>query len=160
MQLNRDTFVAIGFLLMCGALFSASLQLPDPMFGQISSAVWPQVILVPLSLLSLVLLAQAQRQPKADKSEHQSIGAWLKYYQNPIVCFALFFLFLLTMPVLGMLLGGLAYVFLTLSVLGGWRGKQLLLHAAIAAVFVIGMWVIFTQMLGVFLPEGEILRVF
>ena len=62
------------------------------------------------------------------------------------------------MPVLGMLLGGLAYVFLTLSVLGGWEPRRLILHAAISLLFVVGMWAIFTQALGVFLPEGIILR--
>lgn len=79
---------------------------------------------------------------------------------NPFLCFGLFLGFLLTLRTLGMLLGGLAYVFLTLGVLGGWRPRQLVLHAAISVVFVAGMWAIFSFALGVVLPEGTILRVY
>lgn len=160
MSFNRDFFVALFFLVLSGVMFAVTFQLPTPMFGQMSPAVWPRVILVPLALLSLVLLLTSQRQPVDETQVRRSFGEWLAYYKNPLLCFGLFFLFLLTMPVLGMLLGGLAYVFLTLSVLGGWEPRKLGLHAIITAVFVIGMWAIFTLLLGVFLPEGTLLRVF
>ena len=160
MSFNRDFFVALFFLVLSGVMFVATFQLPPPMFGQMSPAVWPRTILIPLAMLSLVLLLVSQRQPADEGKAWRGFGDWLRYYKNPLLCFGLFFLFLVTMPVLGMLLGGLAYVFLTLSVLGGWSPRQLGLHALITAVFVIGMWVIFTQLLGVFLPEGTLLRVF
>ena len=160
MSLNRDALVAVFFLFLCGSMFIATLSLPEAMFNQMSPALWPRIILVPLALLSAVLLVKSQRSPAGAKTaERPRFGDWLRSYRNPILCFVLFFLFLATMPVLGMLLGGLLYVFLTLSVLGGWRAKQLVLHAAISAFFVIGMWAVFTLMLGVFLPEGIILRV-
>ncbi|WP_136659257.1 tripartite tricarboxylate transporter TctB family protein [Nitratireductor sp. XY-223] len=159
MSLNRDFFVALFFLILSGVMFVATFQLPPPMFGQMSPALWPRIILVPLALLAFVLLISSQR-GEAEEQPRRSLGEWFGYYRNPIVCFALFFLFLVTMPVLGMLIGGLAYVFLTLSVLGGWKPRQLLLHAVITAVFVVGMWAIFTLLLGVFLPEGALLRVF
>ncbi|MBO6894820.1 MAG: tripartite tricarboxylate transporter TctB family protein [Roseibium sp.] len=158
MSLNRDAFVAVFFLLLCAVMFVASFDLPPPMFGQMSPALWPRIILVPLALLSVLLLFQSQRNP-AD-NEKTSFSDWIEFNKRPFVCFVLFFLFLVTMPVAGMLLGGLAYVFLTLSVLGGWKPRQLGLHAVISAVFVIGMWAVFTQALGVLLPEGEILRVY
>jgi len=158
MSLNRDAFVAVFFLLLCAVMFAASLELPPAMFGQMSPALWPRIIIVPLALLSALLLFQSQRAPQ--KTEKVTVSDWLQHNKNPFICFALFFLFLITMPYAGMLLGGLAYVFLTLCVLGGWKPRQLALHAAISAFFVIGMWAIFTQMLGVLLPEGEILRVY
>ncbi|MEX3007471.1 tripartite tricarboxylate transporter TctB family protein [Hoeflea sp. TYP-13] len=159
MSLNRDFFVALFFLVLSGVMFVATFQLPPPMFGQMSSALWPRTILIPLAILSFVLLIISQRQ-SADKEPRRSLREWLVYYKNPILCFGLFFLFLVTMPVLGMLIGGLAYVFLTLSVLGGWSPRKLGLHAVITAIFVVGMWAVFTQLLGVFLPEGTLLRVF
>jgi putative tricarboxylic transport membrane protein len=61
------------------------------------------------------------------------------------------------MPYLGMLLGGLAFVFLLLNALGGWGPKQMALHAVIALVTVGGMWSLFTFGLHVLLPPGEIL---
>ncbi len=160
MSLNRDFFVAVIILALCAVMYIATFQLPEPMFGQISSAAWPRLILVPLAALCVILLVQSQLGDRDEEGLGTSFGGWLAHNRNPFFCFLLFFLFLLTMPVLGMLIGGLLYVFLTLGVLGGWRPRQLLLHAAISAVFVIGMWVIFTQLLGVLLPEGTILRVY
>ncbi|QDG76284.1 tripartite tricarboxylate transporter TctB family protein [Labrenzia sp. PHM005] len=161
MTLNRDTFVAVFFLLLCAVMFIASMNLPEAMFGQMSPALWPRIILVPLTLLSALLLVQSQRGVVDTKAEEKSSlrGLW-DHNRNPIICFSLFSLFLVSMPVAGMLLGGLVYVFLTLNVLGGWKPKQLALHAAISLFFVVGMWAIFTQLLGVLLPEGEILRVY
>ena len=72
--------------------------------------------------------------------------------------FALFLVYLLTLPVLGMLLGGTAFVFLLLCALGGWHSRALAVHAIIAVVAVGGMWSLFTYGLGVILPQGEILE--
>ena len=130
------------------------------MFGQMPASLWPRLIIVPLALLSAMLLVRSQLAGHEDDGPSRSFKEWFVYYKNPIVCFALFFGFLATMPILGMLLGGLAYVFLTLCFLGGWAPRQLMLHAAISFVFVTGMWAIFSQLLGVFLPEGILLKVY
>lgn len=160
MQVNRDTSIAIVLLLVCGALLVNTFQMPPAMFGQMPANLWPRMILVPLTILSVLLLIKAQISEADESAEVRSIPAWFTYYKNPIVCFALFFVFLITMPILGMLIGGLLYVFITLSFLGGWAPKQMLHHGLVSAVFVIGMWAIFTQLLGVFLPEGILLRVY
>ena len=160
MRLNRDTIIAIVLLFLSGAMFISTYQLPAPMFGQMPSSLWPRVILVPLALLAFILLIQAQKTETENSAASMGVWQWLHYYRNPIIAFFLFFLFLVTMPVLGMLIGGVLYVFLTLNVLGGWKPKQLLQHGLISAVFVVGMWTIFTQLLGVFLPEGILLRVY
>ncbi len=160
MSLNRDFFVAIFFLTLCIVMIAASFGLPEPMFNQLSPAAWPRTILVPLAGLSLILLIQSQRSGAPEESAGVSLARWLLGNRRPFLCFLLFFLFLLAMPIFGMLLGGLLYVFLTLNVLGGWRPRQLGLHAAISLFFVVGMWAVFTQLLGVLLPEGTILRVY
>jgi predicted membrane-bound spermidine synthase len=59
----------------------------------------------------------------------------------------------MVIPYLGMLVGGMLFVFLLLSALGGWR--PILLHAAIALISVGGMWTLFTFALRVILPRGE-----
>ncbi len=160
MRLNRDTIIAIVLLFLSGALFVSTFQLPAAMFGQLPSSLWPRIILIPLAILAFILLIQAQRTTADPSATSMGLRQWLQYYRNPIVVFFLFFLFLVTMPVLGMLIGGVLYVFVTLNVLGGWGRKQLLQHGLISAVFVIGMWTVFTQLLGVFLPEGILLRVY
>ncbi|MGI9401057.1 MAG: tripartite tricarboxylate transporter TctB family protein [Rhizobiaceae bacterium] len=159
MTLNRDFFVAVFFLVLVAAIYAATYSLPEPMFGQLASWTWPRIILMPLGILSLVLLIQSQTSGE-EAATVASLKTWLKQNINPFICFALFFGFLYLMPVLGMLLGGLLYVFLTLCVLGGWTPRLLILHAGISAVFVIGMWAIFSLALGVVLPEGTLLRVY
>jgi predicted membrane-bound spermidine synthase len=68
--------------------------------------------------------------------------------------------YLVTLPYLGSLIGGLAFVFTLMSVLGGWSPRNLALHALLAVVTVGGMWCIFTFGLGVLLPPGEIFSVY
>ena len=160
MTFNRDTATALVLLLICGVMLANTFQIPAAMIGQMPAALWPRLILIPLAGLSLMLLIRAQVSKDDDSAESRSLSEWFVYYRNPIVCFALFFGFLITMPILGMLIGGLLYVFLTLSFLGGWTGKLVLHHALISAFFVVGMWAIFTQLLGVFLPEGILLKVY
>lgn len=157
-RINRDVVVAIVLLLGCGAFFVASFDIEAALFGQMSSSLWPRAILVPLTLLSLIYLVKSIAE--AAHVEHPSrggLGGWFQYYRNPIICFGLFFVFLAAMPLLGMLVGGLLFVFLMLSVLGGIAPRQLALHAVIAVVAVGAMWSIFTFGLGVILPEGELL---
>ena len=68
----------------------------------------------------------------------------------------MFFLFLWSLPVLGMLIGGVSFVFLLLCLLGGWDARSLVIHAAIALCSVGAMWSLFTFGLEVMLPEGMI----
>ena len=58
---------------------------------------------------------------------------------------------------LGMLLGGMAFVFVTLSFLGPNERRSHLINAAVAVVTIGCMWLLFTYALGVILPQGEIL---
>ena len=80
--------------------------------------------------------------------------------RNPIWCFVLFFGYVASLPVLGMLIGGVTFVFLLQCVLGGWSPRNLVVHALVALATVGGMWCIFTFGLGVLLPPGEIFNPF
>ena len=53
----------------------------------------------------------------------------------------------------GILIGGMAFVFALLTALGGFRTWPL--HIAIAVISVGGMWATFTYALRVILPRGE-----
>ena len=104
--------------------------------------------------------AGADAEPEADPDREPGLIGWLKFYSNPIACFALYFLFLLTLPYLGTLVGGVLLVFALLSLLGGTTMRQILIHAVIAVVSVGVMWSIFTFGLGVLLPRGELFQSF
>ena len=164
MSLNRDSIVAVLLLLFCGVMFWSTTHIRDPGFEQMGAEVWPRIVLALLSILSLVYLIQSLRsnevQAATPSAPGEAAAGWWTRYQNPIFCFALFFAFLVTLPYLGMLLGGILFVFLMMSVLGGWSAKLVLMHALIAVLSVGAMWSIFTFGLRVMLPAGELFTLF
>ncbi len=169
-RLNRDAVIAIVLLMACGILFWSTFSIRVPDYGQLRPSTWPRVILAALTLLSVLYLGQSLRKGPAQKEQYDAYDAgkaarpglkgWLAHWRNPLWCYALFFLYLTTLPYLGSLIGGLAFVFTLMGVLGGWGPRRLAVHAAIALVTVGGMWSIFTFGLGVILPQGEIFSVF
>ncbi len=164
-RINRDAVIAIFLLLVCGVFFWASFDIRQPDYGTLKPSTWPRVILVVLALLSLIYLVQSLA--RGPEPAHEDISdrphglhGRLSHWRNVLWCFGLFVLYLSTMPILGMLIGGICFVFLLLCALGGWQPRQLALHAVIAGVAVGGMWSVFTYGLGVILPTGVIFSAF
>ncbi len=155
-RINRDVVVAVVLLLFCGIFFAVSFDIREPDYGTLAPATWPRVILDYLNLLTLIYLAQSLRMPAGESESKGGFRAWLASYRNPLWCYAMFLAFLITLPVLGILIGGVLFVFCTLTVLGGMEGRKLLLHAAVAVIAVGVMWGAFTYGLGVILPQGMI----
>lgn len=155
MTLNRDTIIAVVLLLICGGLAVASLDIREPNYGQLSPATWPRIILGVFGLLSFIYLIQSLRQgPDApDPEAPQGVAAFVAYWRNVIWCFVLFGAYLIAIPYVGILVGGVLFVFSLLTALGGFRNTAL--HALIAVVTVGGMWSVFTFVLGVVLPTGD-----
>jgi len=164
-RLNRDTVIAIILLLVCGVFFWASFDIREPDYGTLKPSTWPRLILVVLACLSIIYFVQSLSSGPDDELEDggpraAGLAGWLAHWQNVIWCFGLFLVYLWSMPVLGMLIGGVMFVFLLLNALGGWAPKKLGLHAIIAVLGVGGMWSIFTYGLGVILPPGVIFSAF
>ena len=158
-RVNRDTVVAILPLVGCGVLLIASFDIREPDYGQLSPATWPRVIVGVITLLSLIYLVQSIRRGVPEEPAEKvtrGLGEWIAHWRNVFFVFALFLAYLVALPWLGMLVGGVAFVFLLLNALGGWSPDRLALHAAIAVVSVGGMWSVFTFGLGVLLPRGEL----
>jgi hypothetical protein len=84
--------------------------------------------------------------------------ATIASHRNALICFGLFAAFLASMHWLGMLIGGVLFVFLMQEMMGPRDLRSRLAHVAIAVVAVGGMWALFTFALRVFLPEGTLLR--
>ena len=72
----------------------------------------------------------------------------------------MFLVYLITLPVLGMLIASLSFVFVLMGLLGGWGGRRMLVHAIVAVCTVGVMWSLFTFGLGVMLPTGMIFNPF
>ena len=162
-RVNRDTVVAILLLVGCGVLLNASFDIREPDYGQLSPAAWPRTIVGILAFLSLIYLVQSIRQgvpeDPVEKVKHGFVE-WILHWRNIFFVFALFLAYLIALPWLGMLVGGVTFVFLLLNALGGWSPRLLALHAAIAVISVGGMWSVFTFGLGVILPPGELFSLY
>lgn len=157
-RLNRDTLVALLLLVFCGVMISASLEIEETNYGTMPSSVWPQVVLGILTVFCLVLLGQSIAKASAPVPEDRAESGGIGRYRNAITVYILFFLFLLTMPYLGMLIGGVGFVFLSLTLLGEPELKRVPVHLAISIGTIGVMWGIFTFGLGVLLPDGELLQ--
>ena len=164
--LDRDSIVSIILLLFCGFLIWAGRLIRDPQFGELPPAAWPQGVTYVLTAFCLFYFFQsimrnratdADAEPASDIQRPKGLMEWFEYYRNPIICFALYFGFLITLPFFGTLIGGSLLVFLLMTVLGGAAPRQLVLHAVIAVLSVGAMWSVFTFGLRVLLPRGEIM---
>lgn len=163
MTINRDVGVAVVLLALWGVFWLAAGDIEQTDYSAITSDVWPRLILGALFVLTAVYLVQALRGAVARdagpavSASDAGRGSRLSRYRNPLLCFALFLLFVLTLPWLGMLLGGTLFVFLLLGALGGWTPALIARHAAVAVVAIGFMWLVFTFVLRVFLPAGEVI---
>ncbi len=158
-SINRDTIVAITLLAACGGLYMATFEIREPDYGQLSPATWPRMIIGIVTFLSAIYLVQSVRQgptEKSEKTEWSGFANFVSQWRNVLCVFALFLGYLLILPWVGMLLGGAAFVFSLLMVLGPFSGRDAVIHLVIALLTVGGMWLLFTHGLGVILPRGEL----
>lgn len=158
MKLTRDSYIALFLLALCGLFFHASFSIEITNYGTIQSSLWPRVILTSLTAMSLLFLLTSLR--SSNNCTNTNKDGFFHRYRNALWIFALFFLFVATLPVLGMLIGGFLFVFLTLSALGPPQltMRVLSIHSGIALFSVGLMWAIFSFGLRVILPEGVLLR--
>ncbi|MEM1382919.1 MAG: tripartite tricarboxylate transporter TctB family protein [Pseudomonadota bacterium] len=156
MTLNRDSLIAIALLLICGGLMVASFDIREPDYGQLSPAAWPRAIVAIIAVLSGLYLVQSLRQGPdvPDPDAPRGAAALLSHWRNVVWVFVLFLAYLLAIPQVGMLVGGVIFVFALLTAIGGFARTPL--HIVIAFVTIGGVWLLFTQGLGVILPRGAL----
>ncbi len=157
-RLNRDVYIAIVLLLLCGVFFASTFDIREIDYGILTPSAWPRIVLVALSILSLIYLVQSLRRGAPEEAaEPFSLKGVIAKYRNPLWCYGLFLLFLLTLDYLGMLIGGVLFVFCLLTAIGEVSKRNVIVHALIAIVMVGAMWALFTYALGVIFPQGEII---
>jgi hypothetical protein len=168
-SLSEDAYIAIILLFVSGILFWQTFNIRTPDYGVLLPSTWPRIGIALLALLSIIYLiqslksvptndGQSEEKPAADRDP--GFAGWLKYYQNPLICFGFFFLYLVTLPFLGSLIGGVLFVFGLMTAIGGHTLKDMAIHLILALIIVGGVWAIFTFGLEVILPTGEIYNPF
>lgn len=159
MSVSRDTIVAILLLAFCGVLWHASYDIEITNYGTMPSTVWPRIVIVAIGAFSALLLLRSLMLREEPADDAAPKAPFFQRYRNAGIIYALFLLFLLTLPTLGMHLGGALFVFLALTALGRPSARLIAIHALIAIVSIGVMWSIFTFGLRVILPQGEILPI-
>ena len=156
MTFNRDSVVALCLIMASGGLMVASFDIREPDYGVLSPAAWPRLIIIIMGVLSVLYFVQSLRMPKTDTSNTQkkNLFEFMDYWRNVFAVFIIFAAYLVALPFLGMLIGNIAFSFVLLSVLGGWR--PFIVHGLVAIGTSGGMWLLFTYALEVFLPRGSL----
>ena len=156
MTFNRDSVVALCLIMASGGLMVASFDIREPDYGVLSPAAWPRLIIIIMGVLSVLYFVQSLRMPKTDpaSTRKKNLFEFMNYWRNVFSVFIIFAAYLVTLPFLGMLIGNIAFSFVLLSVLGGWR--PFIMHGLVAIGTSGGMWLLFTYALEVFLPRGSL----
>lgn len=155
-RLNRDSVIAVLLLLFCGLLFRQTFFVRKVPFSTMGSEVWPRFILIVLFLLLALYLFKSLSTPSTSNLSDRPLKVWIEMYRNPLWCFGMFFLFLISLPYLGMLISGILFVFITQTIIGSRDKRSLMIHALVAIGAVGSMWAIFRFGLGVVMPTGSL----
>jgi putative tricarboxylic transport membrane protein len=158
-RLNRDSVVAAALLIASGVLFWDTFQWRRTPYATMASSIWPRFVLVVFFALCAVYFIRSL-QAGATGEAKASLTGWLAYYRNPLWCYGLFLLFLVAIPYIGMLVGGVLFVWAVQAAVGDRALRAQWRHAAIAVASVGVMWLIFTYAIGVILPAGRLLHLF
>lgn len=161
MRVTKDLCISTLLMVFCIVGFAATGYIRQPSYASISARLWPRITLA--LLLGIVLLYFLQsvvqsRKPSGIRVEELGALMVWRRHGNALLTFALFFVFLLLLPVLGMLLDGIAFVFVLQAALGETGVRATVRHALIAIVTVGAMWALFTYWLGVIMPTGMIIN--
>ena len=159
-SLNKDSVIALVLIATTAIFFWETFNIPQFDYASIGSEIWPRIILVPLFVLCAIYLFQSLRQKPTEKAGRRGLGAFVAQYQNPIMGFVIFLAFLATLDYLGMLIGGVLLTFCLLTAFGDRSPRALVLHTVISLVSVGAVWSLFTFALRVYLPEGELIRIY
>lgn len=166
--MNRDFWTSLFLLFLSFVLYRESTFIEDIDYGSMKADVWPTFLVMLLIVLSISMLVksvieyqqatQSSTQDNENAEQTDPVTGWT-WLLNPMIVFVLFFLFLITLDYLGMLIGGVFFTFITMTLLGQISWRTVPIYFAISVISISGMWAIFTFGLRVMLPEGVLFTV-
>ncbi len=166
--MNRDFWTSLFLIFLSFVLYRESTFIEDVDYGSMKADVWPTFLVMLLVVLSISMLVkslmeyrqatQSSTQDNENAEQTDSVTGWT-WLINPMIVFVLFFLFLITLDYLGMLIGGIFFTFITMTLLGQISWRTVPIYFVISVISISGMWAIFTFGLRVMLPEGVLFTV-
>lgn len=166
--MNCDFWTSLFLIFLSFVLYRESTFIEDVDYGSMKADVWPTFLVMLLVVLSISMLVkslmeyrqatQSSTQDNENAEQTDSVTGWT-WLINPMIVFVLFFLFLITLDYLGMLIGGIFFTFITMTLLGQISWRTVPIYFVISVISISGMWAIFTFGLRVMLPEGVLFTV-
>lgn len=152
--MGRDTWIGAGLLLLCGALYSQTGNIPTPPFVPIGPAFYPRVILVLLAALAVWLILEdvVGATGRPGRAARPAVSA--PNYRLVAVCFVLFGGYVIGLSLLGYLLATFLFVLGLGWILGPRQARELPKLGAVAIGTALATYLVFEKYLHVFLPRG------
>lgn len=156
--LTKDRSLALALLAMSGILLAETRNIPPPTSWQpYGSALFPQILLGIIAVLSLLLLlrtffVRADHAAESDRPR-RSLAAWIKHNSTVLSLFGLFGLYALLLPLIGYLPATLAFLVASLALLLGIdTRRKWIINLAVSCTLAPLVYVTFRFGLNVWLP--------
>lgn len=159
LTLTKDRALALAMLAITGILLAETRNIAPPTSWQpYGSALFPQILLGIIAVLSLLLLLRSflvrSEVPKSEPDRpRRSLAAWIRHNAIVLSLFGLFGLYALLLPLIGYLPATLGFLVTSLALLLGIdTRRKWIINLAVSCTLAPLVYVIFRFVLNVWLP--------
>ncbi|QOR38016.1 tripartite tricarboxylate transporter TctB family protein [Billgrantia diversa] len=159
LTLTKDRALALAMLVITGILMAETRNIAPPTSWQpYGSALFPQILLGIIAVLSLLLLLRtwlvSQGVASSEPSRpRRSLTEWVRHNATVLSLFGLFGLYALLLPLIGYLIATLAFLMASLALLLGIdTRRKWLINLVVSCTIAPLVYVIFRFVLNVWLP--------
>lgn len=159
LTLTKDRVLSLAMLVMSGILLAETRNISPPTSWQpYGSALFPQILLGIIAVLSLVLLLRTFLAPSTERKTapdrpRRSLAAWIRHNGIVLSLFGLFGLYALVLPMIGYLPATLVFMVTSLALLLGIdTRRKWIINLAVSFTLAPLVYVIFRFVLNVWLP--------
>lgn len=154
--MGRDGWIALGLLAFSGWLYSNLGKIPANPLVPIGPAFYPRILLVLIILLSSALIVRDLVSRRGRSGGGGLPRAWVTRYRPSAICFLVFALYVLFLPVVGFLISTIVFVAALQWLLGPLRLGRLAPSLLMGVTVSVACYLIFEVYLRVLLPRGTL----
>jgi len=162
MRLSPDAKIGALLVLFCIFMFAATFLIEHPPYASMGAEIFPRIVLLLLTPLSLALLIKGLRSSRDLDPEGgitlRAIRDVIVRYRTVLGSFVLFLLLVVLLPWLGLTVAGGLYVASMMWFLGPRTWSRLPYILLVSFAFSGGLYVVFRFVLYVLVPEGTLFQ--